>query len=100
MPKSPHIFFRLFSIPLRVNIVLLLKEEGELNVGEMGKRLRVEQSKLSHSLRRLEHCNIIVSRKQGNFRYYSLNSKAILPILQLIERHVEECCRGCSRGCK
>lgn len=93
-----HIFFTNLANPLRIKIVSSLKEK-EKNVSELVKVLGVEQSKVSHALASLRHCNIVVVKQKGKERIYSLNKKTILPILKIIDKHSKTFCDGKCRGC-
>ncbi len=94
--KTYHIFFGNLANPLKIGIILSLKN-GEKNVTEMSEELMVEQSKISHSLTSLKNCKIVEVNQQGKERIYSLNKKIIVPMLNLIEKHAHinckcECC--------
>ncbi len=95
-----YIFFGNLANPLRIGIITLLKEK-DMSVTEIIERLGVEQSKLSHALKSLRDCNIVNVKKQGKKRIYSLNKKTILPILNTIDKHEKEFCKGkCTRHIK
>ena len=81
-----HIFFRNLANPIKISIISALKEK-QSSVGELSRKLKVEQSKLSHALSSLHHCNIVQSKQKGKQRIYSLNKKTILPMLKLIDKH-------------
>ena len=81
-----HVFFKNLANPLRVNIISLLKCR-EMNVNELVKELKEEQSKVSHALAALNHCNIVLSRQSGKNKIYSLNKKTILPLLKCVDSH-------------
>jgi ArsR family transcriptional regulator, zinc-responsive transcriptional repressor len=95
-----HIFFRNLANPLKIKIILSLKEK-EKNVTEISDELKVEQSKISHALILLKKCNIIKLRKEGKQRFYSLNKKTITPIFEIIDEHSKSFCncKEC-KGCK
>ncbi len=86
-----HVFFKNLANPLKVNIISVLKEK-ESSVSEITKKLKEEQSKVSHALASLNHCNIVQSRQKGKQRIYSLNKETILPILKSIDKHKCEFC--------
>jgi len=94
-----HIFFSNLANPLRVNIISCLKEKNQ-SVSDLGKKLKSEQSKLSHALANLRSCNIVYVKKKGKERIYSLNKKTILPILNLIDKHAKLNCKGNCKFCK
>jgi DNA-binding transcriptional ArsR family regulator len=96
-----HIFFRNLANPLKINIISALKEK-ESSVNELSKKLKVEQSKISHALALLKRCNIVNSKNEGKQRIYSLNKKTILPLLKMIDEHSKSFCKckectGCKR---
>ncbi len=86
-----HVFFRNLANPVKISIITSLKEK-QSSVGELSKRLKIEQSKLSHALSSLHHCNIVQSKQKGKQRIYSLNKETILPMLNLIDKHKCEFC--------
>ncbi|HJX49829.1 MAG TPA: metalloregulator ArsR/SmtB family transcription factor [Candidatus Nanoarchaeia archaeon] len=90
-----HIFFNNLANPLRVNIILSLKNK-EKNVTQISKELKVEQSKISHSLASLRCCNIVEVKQKGKQRVYFLNKKTIIPILKIIDKHARVHCRECT----
>jgi len=94
-----HVFFGNLANPLRIDIITTLKNK-ELGVTEMSKKLRVEQSKLSHALANLRNCNIVSVKQKGKERVYSLNEKTIIPILNLIDKHSQLNCGGNCAFCK
>ena len=94
-----HIFFNNLANPLRIEIISALKEK-DMSVNEISKKIRAEQSKLSHALANLRECNIVNVKIKGKERIYSLNKKTILPILKLIDRHATNFCKGGCEGCK
>ncbi len=99
MKCSPyHIFFRNLGNPLRIQIVTALKEK-QSSVNVLSKKLKVEQSKLSHALAILRSCNLVNCEQKGKQRIYSLNKKTMIPILNLIDKHSEEFCTHERCGC-
>jgi len=90
--KTYHIFFTNLANPLKINIILSLREK-EKSVSELAKDLEVEQSKLSHALSSLKYCNIVKAKQQGKKRIYYLNKDTIIPMLKLIEKHANIHCK-------
>ena len=93
-----HIFFTNLANPLRIKIISFLKKR-ESSVGELSNELKIEQSKLSHALKLLRHCNIVEVKQSGKKRIYSLNKKTILPILKIIDTHSKTFCGGNCKEC-
>ena len=52
----------------------------------------MDQTHVSHDLARLRRCGFVVSEVKGKFRYYKLNEKTILPIMDLIDEHMAGNC--------
>lgn len=100
MKHNPyHIFFRNLANPLKTKIILELKK-NPLTVTELTKKIHEEQSKISHSLANLKHCSIVICKKKGKERVYSLNKKTIIPMLKIIDRHTKVFCKGKCRSAK
>jgi DNA-binding transcriptional ArsR family regulator len=89
-----YIFFGNLANPLKIEIISELKKKP-LSVLELAKKLRVEQSKLSHALASLRCCSIVQAKQEGKKRIYELNRKTILPMLELIDKHEKEFCCEC-----
>jgi len=92
--ETYHNFFGNLANPLKVNIILLLREKQQ-SVTELTKNLRTEQSKISHALSALKKCNIVQSKQKGKQRIYTLNKKTIIPMLNLIDKHAQLQCKEC-----
>ena len=88
-----HIFFNNLSNPLRIKIISALKDKN-MSVTELSKRIKVEQSKLSHALAKLKECNLVSVDIEGKNRIYSLNRKTLLPILNIIDEPSKLNCGG------
>lgn len=77
--------FHALSEPLRVKVVELLRE-NELCVCDLCEVLDVAQSKLSFHLKALKDANLLRSRQEGRWMYYSLN----LPQFVALEQYLSE----------
>jgi len=88
-----HYFFENLSNPLRIDIVSALKNKN-MSVNELARKIKVEQSKLSHALAKLKQCNLVTAENKGKKRIYSLNRKTLLPILNIIDEHSKLNCGG------
>ncbi len=65
---------------------------GPLIVSEICAELGEEQSKVSHSLRKLAQCNVVAVEQIGKRRRYSLNKSTVRPLMKLVEKHVHKYC--------
>ncbi len=79
-------FFRALANPTRFAIVQLLRTEPH-NVGQIGEKLGLEQSRVSHNLACLLNCGFVEWEWQGKNRVYRLNQD-LGPILTGIEKHL------------
>ncbi len=86
-------FFKNFANKTKFKIVMLLKNKP-MSVNELSKAMKEEQSKISHNLAKLYKCNILTVKQKGKQRIYSLNKDTVIPIIKLVEKHVEKHCHG------
>lgn len=95
-------FFTVLGNKQRVKILQYLNSStdstiGGNTVGDISHRLNIEQSAVSHNLRRLLECHFVEVEKRGKERIYSINTDTIRPLFELIDKHV---CKYCREGCK
>jgi len=94
MKKTYAIFFRNLANPLKLKIISVLAEKP-MNVNDLSRELKTEQSKISHALALLRCCSIVTVEKEGKERIYSLNKETIIPMLKLIDKHENKYCKKC-----
>lgn len=70
-------FFKALGNESRLKIIGLLAER-ERTVGEMAQLLGVKEPTVSQHLDMLKYVGLVKVRPEGNFRYYSLDSQALL----------------------
>ncbi|MDN5201906.1 metalloregulator ArsR/SmtB family transcription factor [Fulvivirgaceae bacterium BMA10] len=75
MPQVESVF-RILADKNRTRMVKLLGE-NELTVGELERSLGLSQSATSQHLKLLNDAGLVVCRKHGNFRIYSLRKEAL-----------------------
>jgi DNA-binding transcriptional ArsR family regulator len=93
-------YFRGLGDPMRLRILELLRDEGELTVGELVERLGEPQPKVSNHLACLRWCGFIDARRQHRTVYNRIADKRVVKMLELAhglladnEEHVAACCR-------
>jgi DNA-binding transcriptional ArsR family regulator len=93
-------YFRGLGDPTRVRILELLRDEGELTVGEPVERLAVPQPKVSNHLACLRWCGFVEARRKHRTVYNRIADKRVLRMLELAHallddnaEHVAACCR-------
>lgn len=91
--------FRAIADPLRLQIVELLRSQ-ELCVCELCEKLKVNQSKLSFHLKNLKDADLVNSRQEGRWMYYSLNLAQFIVLEQYLAEYRRFCevlpARSCS----
>ncbi len=90
-------FFTVLGNKQRVRILQYLNSGGDKTVGDISERLELEQSAVSHNLKRLLDCHFVEVEKRGKERVYSINTDTVRPLFELIDKHV---CKYCREGCK
>ncbi len=85
--------FQALAHPTRVHIIETLAE-GELSVGAILERVKVEPTNLSQHLSVLRSKNLVLTRKDGNQVLYSVRDPLLNNLLELMrryfQRHFEE----------
>ena len=90
---KPHkFFFETLSNQARWDIIHIL-QKSPLRVTDIANNLGLEQSLVSHHLKRLETCGFIKMKANGTERIYSLNEETIGSLLKLIDKHVNQFCK-------
>ncbi|MBI2136772.1 winged helix-turn-helix transcriptional regulator [Candidatus Woesearchaeota archaeon] len=82
-------FFKILADDCKLNVINILSK-GPLTVSELCKKLECEQSRISHCLQALKKFGFVASQVKGKHRVYSLEPKIMVPLLKLIDEHVEK----------
>lgn len=82
-------FLRCIGEPNRIQIIKLLAD-NEKCVGEIVEGLDKEQSLVSHHLRALKECNIVVARQEGQKIYYRLTDPKLAELVLISESLMKE----------
>lgn len=85
-------FFMTLGNRQRLDILLLLNDKGPKSVLTIADALDLEQSAVSHGLKRLLLCHFVTVRQDGKERIYSVNEDTVRPLLEQIGRHVRTYC--------
>ncbi len=83
--KMASVIFRAVNHPLRLSIIRLVDEFGQLTVTQIYFKLRIEQSVASQHLAILRESEVLLSVRDGKNIYYSLNKDRMQAIVQCIE---------------
>ncbi len=80
--KAAHCV-KAFAHPHRLSILAMLAE-GEKNVQELTEGLGASQSNVSQHLVKMKERNLVVTRREGNMIYYSIQNPKILQLVELM----------------
>jgi len=76
---------RALAHPLRLGIIALLDEEGQLTVTEIHEALEVEQAVASHHLAIMKNKGLLNVEREGRNCYYSLRYECLTMVLSCME---------------
>lgn len=89
-------FFAVLGNKQRVKILQYLNAEGSKSVTDISQRLEMEQSAVSHNMKRLLECHFVEMEPHGKERIYTINHNTVQPLFNLIDKHVRTyCAKGC-----
>lgn len=76
-------YFRGFGDPIRLRILLLLTERGELTVGRIAELVGEPQPKVSHHIACLRWCGYVFTRHEGRTTFNSVRDERVVQMLDL-----------------
>ena len=78
--KNFEILDRLFSSKLRIKLldVFLSSHDARFYTRELERKIKEEAKNVSRELKNLEALGLLISEKQGNLKYYSVNENFFL----------------------
>lgn len=84
--QSAALAVRAINHPLRKKIIDLLETNGEMVVTDIYVQLRTEQSVASQHLAILRNAGFVVTKRNGKFIHYALNTERFKTSAELIEK--------------
>lgn len=66
------------SDPTRLRMFREISAAGEVSCGDLARRFPITQPTVSHHLKVLEEAGLVVSRREGQFHYYSAVAGALV----------------------
>lgn len=76
-------YFRSLADPTRLRILQLLRDEGELSVGELAERLGVSQPGISNHLACLRWCGFVATEREHRTVFNFVADERVLTLLEL-----------------
>ena len=89
--EAYKLFFGTLTSKDRLLIINALRQKS-MQVNAIAKETGIEQTRLSHNLRRMRNCGFVAIRQAGKYRIYSLNKETIAPLMKIIDKHMDEYC--------
>ncbi|GAC1302584.1 MAG: sporulation delaying system autorepressor SdpR [Mucilaginibacter sp.] len=83
MNTEVNTIFKALNDPTRREILEILKDK-DLTAGEIADRFSISKPSISHHLDLLRQAGLVVSVKEGQFIYYSLNTTVMDEMLKWI----------------
>jgi len=84
-------FFGTLANQCRLDIIEALKD-APMNVTQIAKISKLNQSTVSHNLQRLQTCGFVFVERRGKEKIYGLNKDTIKPLLLLMKTHMKNYC--------
>ena len=84
-------FFSTLANPTRLAVLEKLMG-GPMNVSSLAEALGQEQSMMSHNLKPLERCGIIVVERRGKEKMYMLQGETAEQLFRVVKHHSENYC--------
>jgi len=78
-------FWQALSHPIRLRVLVVLRQEGALNVGQLVDRLEIGQGHLSNHLACLKNCGLVTTKAQGRYVYYRIADDRVPVLLDVGE---------------
>ena len=85
LEKSTEVL-RAIAHPLRLAIIDLLEQHGQLSVTEIYEALQIEQAVASHHLRIMKDRGIVEVTRDGKNSFYSLTDPDYFQIIQTLQK--------------
>lgn len=82
--------FSVLANPLRLRLLVALSREGPLSAGALQRRLRAEQSAVSHQLATLRQARLVRGERQGRHIIYSLLDAHVAHVVEDAIQHASE----------
>lgn len=92
LDKPHQFFFETLGNQTRWEIIHLLLAKA-YRATDIAKKLGYEQSLVSHHLKRLATCGFVKAEINSTERIYHINRATISPLLELVDKHVNQFCK-------
>lgn len=87
LQRAYNIFFETLGNKNRLMILEKLTK-GPRSVNELTRELKLDQTTVSHNLRRLQVTGFVRSKRNGKYSIYQANKSVIRPLFKLVNFHM------------
>jgi DNA-binding transcriptional ArsR family regulator len=91
--EAYYLLFSTLANRTRLAMIDVLKD-GCKTISEISAALEQEENIISHNLKPLEKCAVVLSEGSGKEKLYYLNREIIAPLSELLAFHVDKYCPG------
>lgn len=77
-------FLKVVADENRLRILVLL-ENGAMNVTDIHSKLNLPQNLTSHHISKLKNVDLLIEKREGTFRHYSVNTKKVKEYTRLLK---------------
>lgn len=81
---SQQAVLRAISEPRRQELLSILRDEGQLSVGELAERVAVTQQSVSLHLKVLEEAGLVEARREGTRHIYAVRLEGFQPVREFV----------------
>ena len=89
MIRARSLFFLALANQNRLRMLELLSREA-LTVGEIQRRLGLDQTTVSHSLKCLAFCGFVSYWRRGRNKIYYVDKQSVRDLLRIADEHVRK----------
>lgn len=77
--------FKAIAEPRRMELLQILREKGELSVGELADKVSVTQQAVSLHLKILENAGLVEARRSGTRKLYAVRLQGFKPASEFLD---------------
>lgn len=90
--RAYNIIFETLANKNRIDVLESLMKDSR-TVSQLTKELKLDQTTISHNLRRLKVCGFVKDKRVGKNKVYSANKEAVIPLFNFVNNHMNCYCK-------
>ncbi len=92
LSRAYNIIFETLGNKNRMKILESLLVSNK-TVSQLTKDLNLDQTTISHNLRRLKVCGFVMDKRIGKNKIYSANKETVIPLIKFVDNHISCYCK-------